>query len=336
MPPSNSAQSCFDVGKRGMIASMTLRRRFVGSLCLVIVATACSGSHDAAPTPTTFHRTTTVSLRPLLGTETQTRTCPAATIPAVVPGTCYRVGPAFVTEADIKTADANYDDGIGKWVVTAQVAVAARPRYHDEMTRVLVNRNIAIVIDGRVVNVARVTPGITGDLFEISSHENWSMAKAIEVAAGIAKPSRPPCTARRCPTSTTGEADKVAARCDRLTSSVDYVIAISSVTEITAAKLRAAFIRAHEQVPPSLERADASERFALCSVSISSLSRDTSPSGNTTPTSTCPNGAVMAVAITYAVDAKLHVIRQVPAARYLDPDGQLSGSDPCDNLPNGP
>jgi hypothetical protein len=308
---------------------VTFGRRLVGSLCIVVAAAACSGSNDSAPTPTTYKRTIMLALRPLLGTSLQKGTCPAGTVPGVVQGTCYRVGPAFITQADIATADAAHDPMTDEWVVNTEVAPTARRRFLHAMTR-LVNQQVAIEIDNRVVNVATVNPGITGSAFQISSHQNWTITQAIETAAGIAKPSRPPCTARTCPTSTTGEDDRVAARCDRVAPSLGYTAGVTSATDIEVATLRSAFRRAHEPIPGALANVDATELVAICSYS------QIPPPGQTTPTTTCPNGVAMAVTVDFAVDAGLHVIRHLPAQRYLYADGLLSGSDPCDNQPNGP
>jgi len=156
--------------------------RVVAILCIVVSFTACSSSDDDQSAPTSL------SLRPVLGTETRDD-CPAGTLADVTKPTCYRLGSAFVTEADIQTAEAIYDDGFKKWAIDADIKTSARGRYLEGLNA-LVNREVAIVIDERVVNVFEVHPGITGSTFEVSSREDWTKAHAVALAASIADPSK--------------------------------------------------------------------------------------------------------------------------------------------------
>jgi hypothetical protein len=266
-------------------------------------------------------------LQQILGTKTKKGSCPTGSVAEVSLPNCFLLAPAFLTQDDVQTADAVYDDTSTSWVINVHVASSARRRFLDQMNR-LINTKLAMVMDGRVVNEFEVHPGITGSDVQISSHAKWTMAQAVATAAGIAPPSTPPCTPSTCPTPTTGAADKISARCERAAPSLGGAVSFSSVGDVmSVASLLDAFARAHRAAPRALEQMDPAERLALCTF------ERFAESGPTTPTSTCPNGAVMAVPDSYAVDADLHVIPNLPAQRYLVPDSPLANFDLCDVFP---
>jgi hypothetical protein len=145
------------------------------------------------------------------------------------------------------------------------------------------------------------------------------MTEAVATAAGIAPPSRPACTPSTC-TTTTNALDEFEKRCD--SARAEPTSAAFSVDAISAARLRAAFVRSRMRVPASLAEVDATERLALCTFYELAL-------GTPTPTTVCPDGSVVYSSrpTRTAVDTDLNVIRPLPAEKFIHPD--LPEVGPC-------
>jgi hypothetical protein len=263
-------------------------------------------------------------LQQILGTKARKGSCPTGSVAEVSLPNCFLLAPAFLTQDDVQTADAVYDETTGNWVVNVHVASSARRRFLGQMNR-LINQKLAMVIDGQVANEFEVHPGVTGSDVQISSHAKWTMEQAVATAGGIAPPSTPPCTASSC-APTTDVLDVLAKRCDAVTPSVGASTGVASASEMSAGTARAAFERAHVPIPTALAKLAANEEMAFCHIG-----RPPTIDGST-PTTVCPDGSrVMAGPAAfqlYVVGADLAVIR-LPAVKYVFPDTPKSVLDPC-------
>jgi hypothetical protein len=93
---------------------------------------------------------------------------------------CYYVGPVLLTGASVDGADVLYDSTSSQW------AVNLRFGNRDFLTRVaapLVNKEIAITLNGVVQSAPLVNPGITGRDVEITG--DFTQDEAVNVAASI-------------------------------------------------------------------------------------------------------------------------------------------------------
>ena len=141
-----------------------MRRGAIGLIVLALALTACD---SYASTPTAPKRDAKLELRAVLATNTAHLHCGPHTVPAASkPKICYVLGPSFITQADVKTADAIYDSSLSQWVVNIDLTTSGRHRF---LTGIgpLVNKEMAIVLDDHVVSAPLINPGITGGAIEI-------------------------------------------------------------------------------------------------------------------------------------------------------------------------
>jgi len=79
---------------------------------------------------------------------------------------CYVLGPVVLTGADIDSASVAYDSGATQWVV---VVHWSNDDFVTKVAQPLVNKQIAIVINGAVHSSPTLYPGITGREVQITS-----------------------------------------------------------------------------------------------------------------------------------------------------------------------
>jgi len=171
------------------------------ALAVVICVSACSSSRKSS-LPTT----TTTSARPKAQLEFRPVAYRGAT-PLVFPGRsrqcakgrplppkdvlltdrdnrfCFVLGPVRLTGANVTSATPVYDPGASQWAV--QVGWA-NDDFLTKIAQPLVNRMIAIVLDGVVQSAPTVNPGIVGREVMIDG-AGYSRADAIRVAAAITR-----------------------------------------------------------------------------------------------------------------------------------------------------
>jgi hypothetical protein len=116
----------------------------------------------------------------------------------LIPGTgaargCYRLDAPIVGLADVQSARAFYETSNSEWAVSVTFTKAAAPRFVKAM-QANVGRQVAIVIDGRVVTAPVVNAGITGGTVSISGTFDERLAR--QLAARLSKP--PSADALRC------------------------------------------------------------------------------------------------------------------------------------------
>ena len=94
---------------------------------------------------------------------------------------CYLVGPTLLTGAAVSKATVRYDSQVEEWVVNLHWS-------NDDFLRKvanarMINREIAIVVNGVVLSAPVVNAGITGREIEIVG--GFSKAEAVKVAASV-------------------------------------------------------------------------------------------------------------------------------------------------------
>jgi hypothetical protein len=188
----------------------------------LLVVAACSGSakHAAAPTSTTIESsvsaTTTTSRLPRATLELRevARTgaarvmagrpsCTGVTLGrspdaigsaptvtgrlVVLPDrngkTCYELGPALVTGADVASTTVIYDSTTSRWGINLHLA---NKHFLTRIAQPLVNDAVAVVLNGVVQSAPTINPGITGyDVELVADTRPYSRSQAIAVAAAI-------------------------------------------------------------------------------------------------------------------------------------------------------
>ena len=93
---------------------------------------------------------------------------------------CYDLGPALVTGASVRSVDVTYDPTQSQWAVNLHWR---DDKFNTKVAGPLVNKDIAIVLNGVVESAPVINPGITGTSVEISG--NFSKADAVNLAASI-------------------------------------------------------------------------------------------------------------------------------------------------------
>jgi preprotein translocase subunit SecD len=93
---------------------------------------------------------------------------------------CYVLGPALLTGDRVDAASAMFDQNQRQWVVDVHFATN---EFVTKVAQPLVNRVVAIVLDGVVQTAPTVNPGITGRDVQISG--DYTRTEAIAVAAAI-------------------------------------------------------------------------------------------------------------------------------------------------------
>jgi preprotein translocase subunit SecD len=186
------------VGHRGLVNGIVL------ALAGVLVAACSSGS--GKPTAVSAS-TTSTSTTPPTEVSTPTSTRPRATLEfrevrkqlptsnracrQPVPATfsdrgghfCYILGPALLTGVAIDSAKALYDSGRSQWAVDVHFG---NDDFVTKVAEPMVNKTIAILLDGVVQSAPTVHPGITGRDVEISGgNSGYTRSAAILVAASI-------------------------------------------------------------------------------------------------------------------------------------------------------
>ena len=101
--------------------------------------------------------------------------------------TCYALGPALLSGADVDSASVIYDSTTSNWAVDVHFT---NGRFLRRIAQPLANHQIAIVLDDVVQSDPTVTPGITGNDAEIIARtetdtNGYSRTDAIKIAAGI-------------------------------------------------------------------------------------------------------------------------------------------------------
>jgi hypothetical protein len=216
---------------------------------------------------------------------------------------CYLLGPILLTGHNISTADATIDPTSAAWIINLHFA------NNDFVTKVAdpyAGRQIAIVLDGVVESAPQINPGITGQDVTISG--SYDEATAKRVASSIAPPSPDATTTPTDPN--TNQLEAFSAECAKVAPRLGFDGRTTGTSEIRAGDARAAFGRAHQQVPSALATIDGTRLLAMCEF--------TPTQSGVTPTSVCPNGTAVDVGplILYAVDADLNATR-LPGVKYL-------------------
>jgi preprotein translocase subunit SecD len=186
------------VGHRGLVNGIVL------ALAGVLVAACSSGS--GKPTAVSAS-TTSTSTTPPTEVSTPTSTRPRATVEfrevqkqiptsnrdcrQPVPATfsdragrfCYILGPVLLTGAAIDSAKVRYDSRFSQWTVDVHFG---NDDFVTKVGKPMVNKIIAILLDGVVQSAPKVNAGITGRDVEISGgRSGYTRAAAVLVAASI-------------------------------------------------------------------------------------------------------------------------------------------------------
>ena len=241
---------------------------------------------------------------------------------------CYLLGPTLLTGHNVSAANVVFDDTSSSWAVEVHFGT---DDFVQKVASVEVNKLIAIIVDGVLQSVPRISPGITGRDVQISGpFDDEATARRI---AAVLDPS----SASRTPTTpTTTILDIFDKRCRDVGPALGFgvtdSIAMAGTSMVTAETARSALKRAHQAVPSSLANIDGGEKLALCEFTAAT------PTTDNTPTTVCPNGDSAEVGepptlIMYAVDADLTATK-LPGTQYLvPPDTPMPPMlDPCFGL----
>jgi len=97
--------------------------------------------------------------------------------------TCYELGPALVTGADVASTSVAYDSTVSRWAIELHLA---NKHFLTRIAQPLVNQQIAIVLNRVVQSAPTINPGITGyDIEVVADTRPYSRAQAIAIAAAI-------------------------------------------------------------------------------------------------------------------------------------------------------
>jgi preprotein translocase subunit SecD len=184
------------------------RRGLVNVVVLVLAGVLVAACSSGSGKPTAVSASTTsTSTTPPSEVSTPTSTRPRATVEfrevrkqiptsdracrQPVPATfsdragrfCYLLGPVLLTGAAIDSAKVIYDSGRSQWAVDVHFS---NDDFVTKVAKPLVNRTIAILLDGVVQSAPTVHAGITGRDVEISGDDTaYGRGAAVRVAASI-------------------------------------------------------------------------------------------------------------------------------------------------------
>ena len=97
--------------------------------------------------------------------------------------TCYELGPALVTGADVASTSVMYDSNVSRWGINLHLA---NKHFLTRIAQPLVNYLIAVVLNGVVQSAPRINSGITGyDIEVVADTRPYSRTQAVAVAAAI-------------------------------------------------------------------------------------------------------------------------------------------------------
>jgi preprotein translocase subunit SecD len=155
------------------------------------IATAPIAAHSAATgatgatgvTPATLGATTTAPTKAFPGCKALIKQSPPDTDEAqqvILPDrkqeSCYVLGPAIVTGKSVGSANVQYDSTSSQWAANVHFK---NNDFLDKIAGPLVNKNVAIELDGVVQSAPNINPGITGRDVEITGAFTQGEAKQL-------------------------------------------------------------------------------------------------------------------------------------------------------------
>jgi len=93
---------------------------------------------------------------------------------------CYVVGPTLLTGAGLRSVSVTYDVAESQWAADLHWS---NDDFITKVARPLVNKEVAIVVNGIVQSAPVINPGITGTSVEITG--NFTKTAAVDLAASI-------------------------------------------------------------------------------------------------------------------------------------------------------
>jgi len=186
----------------------TRSRGLVNAVVVALAGMAVAGCSSGSGKPTAISASTTsTSTTHPTEVSTPTSTRPRATVEfrevrkqiptsnrdcrQPVPATfsdragryCYILGPVLLTGAAIDSAKVIYDSSRSQWTVDVHFG---NDDFVTKVAKPMVDKTVAILLDGVVQSAPTVHPGITGRDVEISGdNTGYSRGAAVRVAASI-------------------------------------------------------------------------------------------------------------------------------------------------------